>query len=307
MLATVRAFFSERGVMEIDTPILSHTAPIDLHIDIMTVSIRPLSKEPEFRKRSIDGYLHSSPEYAMKRLLAEGSGDIYQLSHVFRAEPMGSLHNPEFMMIEWYRVGMPLPQLIHETLDLIHLFVGNCLPQFHTYRNLFHQTIGLDYQTAPLHQLHQFAKTSAPPPDIDSWDLDTTLHFLMSFVIEPQLQGLHVITDFPPSQAALAATKITTEGAVAERFEVYFNGIELANGFHELTDPLEQRHRFLTTNLERQKLGKPELPLDEKFLAALEKGFPDSCGVAVGFDRLLMLKLGATSLEGVMPFTWDEM
>lgn len=296
MLAAVRAFFTQRGVMEVDTPILSHSAPIDLHIEIMKVDVAPGEK----------GYLHSSPEYAMKRLLAEGSGDIYQLSHVFRAEQAGHLHNPEFMMIEWYRVGMPLPQLIEETLALIALFVKSSPAQFHTYNALFRQITGLDPEKSPLLQLHQFSKQYNPPPDIESWDRDTTLHFLMSFVIEPKLQGLHVISDFPASQAALATTKETAEGLVAERFEVYFNGIELANGFHELTDVTEQRNRFLAANRDRQTLGKQQLPLDENFLAALDQGLPDSCGVAVGFDRLLMLKLGKASLSGIFPFTWEE-
>lgn len=296
MLTAVRSFFSERGIMEVDTSILSHSAPVDLHIEIMTVDVCQGEK----------GYLHSSPEYAMKRLLSQGSGDIYQLSHVFRAEQSGRLHNPEFMMIEWYRVGMTLPQLIEETLDLIRLFVGNPPTTLHTYAEVFKQSTDIDYRTASLNDLQTLVEPYHPPSDVASWDLDGYLHFIMGFIIEPKLQGLHVICDYPPSQAALATTRDTPEGTVAERFEVYFNGIELANGFHELTHPTEQRRRFLVANTERQKLGKAPLPLDENFLAALEKGLPDSCGVAVGFDRLLMLKLGKTSLKEVLPFTWDE-
>lgn len=282
--------------MEVDTPILSHSAPVDLHIEIMTVDVCQGEK----------GYLHSSPEYAMKRLLALGSGDIYQLSHVFRAEQSGRLHNPEFMMIEWYRIGMSLPHLIEETLDLIRLFVGDQPATFHTYAEIFQQCTGIDYRKASLPTLKNLIEPYHPPSDVSSWDLDGYLHFIMGFIIEPKLQGLHVICDYPPSQAALATTRDTPEGPVAERFEVYFNGIELANGFHELTQPTEQRRRFLAANIERQKLGKSQLPLDENFLAALEKGLPDSCGVAVGFDRLLMLKLGKTTLKEVLPFAWEE-
>jgi elongation factor P--(R)-beta-lysine ligase len=296
MLARVREFFAQRDVMEVDTPLLSHTAPIDVHIEIMSVASGHGEK----------GYLHSSPEYAMKRLLSEGCGDIYQLSHVFRAENAGRLHNPEFMMIEWYRRAVSLDFLMQETLDLISLFVGELPVQVHTYAKLFEQVTGCDYRTASLETLKKLIEPYSPPADCVNWDVDTCLHFLMGFMIEPTLKGLHLMCDYPPSQAALATTKISAEGLVAERFEVYFNGIELANGFHELTEAQEQRRRLIAANVERQTLGRSVLPLDERFLAALERGLPDSCGVAVGFDRLLMLKLGKTSLKDVVPFSWEE-
>jgi len=162
--------------------------------------------------------------------------------------------------------------------------------------------VGIDHATASPAQLKKIAEHHLPS-DADSWDKDTLLHFLMAFLIEPQLTNLNIIRDFPATQAALA--QLSKDGTVAERFEVYFNGIELANGFHELTDPLEQRRRFVHANLERQKLGKETLPLDEHFLAALEQGLPDSCGVAVGFDRLLMLQLKKESIKEILPFSWD--
>ncbi len=298
MLSRVRDFFSERKVLEVDTPMLAHAAPIDTHIEVMSIEFQSGEK----------GYLHTSPEYAMKRLLAEGSGDIYQLSHVFRAEEAGRLHNPEFTMIEWYRIGVPFQFLIDETLELIQLFLGDIPVHIHTYGEAFKKFVGLDYRTAPTSELKALAENLQLPltSDADSWDKDTFLHFLMAFLIEPQLSDLHIIRDFPSTQAALAQICKSGDEMVAERFEIYFNGIELANGFHELTDPVEQRHRFVQANTERQKLGKEILPIDEHFLAALEQGLPDSCGVAVGFDRLLMLQLKKESLKQILPFSWDQ-
>jgi lysyl-tRNA synthetase class 2 len=298
MFANVRAFFSEKEVLEVDTPLLSHTAPVDTHIEVMSVAF------PSGEK----GYLHTSPEYAMKRLLSEGSGDIYQLSHVFRAEESGRLHNPEFTMLEWYRIGATLQFLIDETLDLIRLFLGDIPASIYTYREAFKKFVGIDYRTATAHDLKTIAEKNQLPltSDADTWDKATFLHFLMAFLIEPKLAGLNLIRDFPSTQAALARICEKEGQLVAERFEVYFNGIELANGFHELTDPVEQRTRFIQANLERQKLGKQTLPIDEHFLAALEKGLPDSCGVAVGFDRLLMLMLKKESLSEALPFSWID-
>ncbi|MBS0648564.1 MAG: EF-P lysine aminoacylase GenX [Verrucomicrobia bacterium] len=296
MLAHVRAFFAQREVLEVDTPILSHAAPIDTHIEVMSVRWARQEK----------AYLHTSPEYAMKRLLAQGIGDIYQLGHVFRAEEAGRLHNPEFTMIEWYRVGIPFQLLIDETLDMIRLFLGDIPALTYTYAEAFEKFVGMDYRKASPQDLQAIALAHhlSLPSDADTWDADTYLHFIMAFLIEPQLTGLHIIRDFPASQAALAQTCQKGGERIAERFEVYFNGVELANGFHELTDPVEQRKRLVQANLERKTLGKEILPIDERFIAALEH-MPDSCGVAVGFDRLLMLQLGKGTLEEILPFCWS--
>jgi lysyl-tRNA synthetase class 2 len=227
------------------------------------------------------------------------------MSHVFRAEEAGRLHNPEFIMIEWYRIGVPFQFLIDETLELIRLFLGEIPVQTHTYVGVFKKYAGIDPRTATLGEMQSIAKEHHLPSD-NTWDKETFLHFILAFLIEPQLTGLHVIRDFPPPQAALAKLHTTEDGLVAERFEAYFNGIELANGFHELTDPIEQRKRFMDDNLERQKCGKEVLPIDENFLLALEQGLPDSCGVAVGFDRLLMLQLNKESLKEILPFAWNN-
>lgn len=294
MLAEVRAFFAKLGVLEVDTPILSHAAPIDTHIDVMTVHFTDGQK----------GYLHTSPEYAIKRLLSECPVDMYQLSHVFREEEVGPLHNPEFTMIEWYRIGFSLKELIDETVHLIQLFLGPIQPTFFSYQNLFLHFAGIDPFQTTTSELLEKAETFNLKGS-SSWDINTWLHFYMGFFLEPQMQGLTVVHSFPASQAALSRLRLDGPHPVADRFEIFFNGIELANGFHELTDPGEQRQRFEKASQERCALGKPSLPIDEHFLRALELGLPDCSGVAAGFDRLLMLKQKASSLKSVLPLTWD--
>lgn len=298
MHAEVRAFFAARSVLEVDCPALSHAAPVDIHIDVMTVSVKEGEK----------GYLHTSPEYGMKRLLSEGIGDIYQLSHVFRQGEWGALHNPEFSMLEWYRIGFSFQKMIEETLELILLFLPGLPIATYTYRDALKKFASIDYLTATAQELAAYALKLAPhlPGDAKNWDRDTLLNSLMSFVVEPQLgkEELCVIEYFPASQAALSKTGQLGEEEIAERFEVYYKGIELANGYHELTDPMEQRVRFEKANATRISLGKEALPIDEQLLEALRLGIPDCCGVAVGFDRLLFLRHQCTTLAEVLPFAW---
>jgi len=278
MLGTARAFFAERGILEVDTPILGNAAPIDLHIEIISTST--------------DRYLHSSPEYGMKRLLAEGIGDIYQLGHVFRAGEVGRLHNPEFTMAEWYRLNFTFEQLLEETLDFIRLFLGPLPSRVLTYKQA----------------LEMYAKDAPLPAEAADWDEDTRSSYLMGFVVEPQIghDELTVIIHFPAAQAALARTTLIEGEYVAERFEIYYRGTELANGYHELTDAAEQRVRLHAANKLRRAHNKPELPIDENFLSALHIGLPDCCGVAVGFDRLMLLRHNAESLAEILPFAWEE-
>ncbi len=296
MFTTVRDFFAKRSVLEVDVPVLGKGAPIDLHIDVMAIPLQGGER----------GFLHTSPEYAMKRLLSLGAGDIYQMSHVFRDGEVGHLHNPEFTMVEWYRVGMTFPQLIDETIAFIRLFLGDIPLYTYTYRSAMIEFAGVDYVTATPQDLIAAAEKHGThlPSDAFRWDKDTLLQFLMGFVVEPKLQGLSVIRDFPATQSALAQTTVRDHEPIAERFEVYFRGTELANGFHELTDPIEQRRRFHLANSQREEIGKTTLPLDEQFLTALERGLPDCCGVAVGFDRLMLLRHDKKSLEDVLPFSW---
>lgn len=275
MLAKARAFFEERNVLEVDTPALSPESSVDAHIDVMTVDGM--------------GYLHTSPEYRMKRLIADGIGDIYQMGHVYRHEELGPLHNPEFTMVEWYRMGAEYKNFIEETLTFIRLFLGDLPTTYITYKEALET-----YSTGPVSKYH---------PEADSWDIDTQLQLLMTFEVEPHLgkNCLCVLDRFPASQAALSQIK----DGVAERFEIYYNGIELANGYHELTDPIEQRKRLLDANQKRLALGKKTLPMDELFIQALERGLPDCCGVAVGFDRLLMLQLNKSTIADILPFPWQ--
>jgi len=275
MLAAARHFFAERKILEVDTDILRPAAPIDAHIDVMHVNMGS----------GQTGYLHTSPEYEMKKLLAKGSGDIYQLGHVYRAGEEGPRHHPEFTMAEWYRVGMDYNSFIQETLDFIALFLPDLPSEILSYRQAFLEIGQIDYLNDDLSpHLHPFS------PSAINWDRDTQLSLLFSHLIEPHLgKGrLTIITDYPASQAALAKA-VTVDGIkVGRRFEIYYDGVELANGFDELTDPIEQRARLEEANSQRIALGKQPLPIDEEFIAALHH-LPESCGVAVGFDRLMML------------------
>lgn len=298
-LQKARSFFFERNILEVDTPILSKTAPIDEHIEIMSVDLG--NKEL--------GYLHSSPEYAMKRLLSLGIGDIFQLSHVFRQGEISPLHNPEFTMAEWYRIGFSFEDFIEETIAFIQLFLPSISWNKLSYKQAFLLFAKIDPFQASEKDLFECAKRH----DLDLCggdvqDKDTLLHLLMGFVIEPHLgkEELTVLTDYPASQAALAETKEEEGNLVAKRFEVYYRGIELANGYFELTDAGKQKMRLTESNQKRVLAGKASLPIDVRFLQALEDGLPSCCGVAVGFDRLLLLKNQASSLQEVLPFASNE-
>ena len=227
----------------------------------------------------------------MKKLLSEGLGDIYQLGHVFRKDEVGRLHRIEFMMIEWYRVETTLSSFLEENLALLSLFLGNQPYEILTYREAFKKHLGIAWDD-PKEKLLSKAK------DLEIHDPSDLINILWGCLIEPKLgiEKITIITHYPKDQAALAQTKIVNGEEVAERFEFYFNGIELGNGYHELTDPVEQKKRLIAANKERITLGKESLPLDPEFIQALEKGIPDCYGIALGFDRLLMLKLGLNQL-----------
>lgn len=300
MLKQARKFFEEREITEVDCPLLSPYASVDAHIDLI----------PAIYKGEEKRYLHSSPEFGMKRLLAEGMGDIYQLSHVFRDGEWSVRHNPEFMMAEWYRLHFTLEEMIEETIQFISLFLGNQSYEVLSYRELFQRETGMDYVTATEQQLFYYIQKKGIPfyPAIVEEGKDALLNLILGSQIEERLgQGNYcVLAYYPASQAALAQKRWLGEEQVAERFEVYYRGVELANGYHELSDPHEQRLRFEEANLARQLLGKEELPLDENFLHALEKGLPDCCGVAVGFDRLMMLRQQQSTLSEVLSWAWQE-
>ena len=296
MLKKTRAFFDDRGFIEVDCPLLSHKAPIDAYIDLFEVSLENNKK----------GFLHSSPEYGMKRLLALGLDNIYQLSHVFRMEEEGALHNPEFTLIEWYRKNTTFQTFISETCLLMEEFLGKTPFEVLTYREALHIYFDLDYSEATVDDLITQAKKQNLylEPDVK----DELLNVIWGCLIEPHLgqKGLTMITDYPASQAALAKIREINGDLVATRFEFYYKGIELGNGYHELFNAHEQKKRLEQTNLKRLELGKNSLPIDDRFLTALEKEFPNCYGIAVGFDRLLMLKENFTSIHDLLPFSWSE-
>ena len=290
IIAAIRAYFAQQNVLEVETPQLAPATVTDPHLHSIAV--------PGY------GYLQTSPEYAMKRLLAAGSGSIYQIAKVFRADEIGRRHNPEFTMLEWYRVGFSLDQLIDDVAAIARIALGELKTARHRYRDLFRSCLQLDPLTCDLATLARTAKQHLDV-SFDTADRDTWLELLMSHVIEPQLGNheLCFVVDYPPSQAALARLRVDDDGAqVAARFELYCRGVELANGYHELIDAQEQRARFAADLRERESLGLPVVPIDENLLAALEHGLPDCSGVALGLDRLIMLAVDAGRIDEVMTF-----
>lgn len=299
MLKRARHFFEERGVIEVDCPLLTAKASVDAHIDL----IPAIYQDKETR------YLHSSPEYGMKRLLAEGIGDIYQLAHVFRDGEWGVKHNPEFMMAEWYRLGITLEEMMDETVLFIRQFLGDLPYSVVSYRDVFKNFAGFDYVHSTEKELLTYIQQHEIPyyASIINEGKDALLNLILGSQIEPLLGAdeLTVLAYYPSTQAALAQKRWHDEEQVAERFEVYYKGIELANGYHELVDAKEQRIRFNEANEQRISLGKKPLPIDDQFLEALEKGLPDCCGVAVGFDRLMMLRQQQSNIAEVVAWGFE--
>ncbi len=288
-------------MLEVETPLLASATVTDLHL--ASLSCRLDAPGAAGRR-----YLQTSPEFGMKRLLASGSGPIYQISKAFRDGEAGRLHNPEFTLLEWYRPGFDHHALMDEVDALLGAVLGAPPAERATYARIFERHLGLDPHRAETAELraaaeaHGLGLVGAEPADADGW-----LHLVMSHLIEPRL-GLDrpaFVFDFPASQAALARVR---EGSppLAERFEVYVRGLELANGFHELRDAAEQRRRFEADLERRRRAGLPAVPLDERLLAALEAGLPACAGVALGVDRLLMLSAGVGDLRQVIAFPIDR-
>jgi len=309
LLERIRAFFSERGVLEVETPILSTAAVTDP----MLASLATRYTGPRF-PRGQTFYLHTSPEFPMKRLLAAGSGSIFQVCKVFRDGEAGRLHNPEFTMLEWYRVGFDYHRLMDETDELVMRLLAPTMsfdaPERLSYREALQRYAGLDPHTASAGDFAAVAKAhkiGVAPELLTQNDLSVWRDLLLTHVVEPKLgQGrLTFIYDYPASQASLARIQ-PGDPPLAARFELYLNGIELANGFHELADADEQRTRFERQLHTRATSGQPVVPMDERLLASLEHGLPDCAGVALGFDRLVMLAAGARSIAEVLAFPVDR-
>ncbi len=309
LLRRAREFFAARAVTEVDTPVVVNAPVSEVHIHSATVR---LGADAAAGVAAPPLFLHTSPEYAMKRLLAAGSGDIYQICHVVRGFESGRLHNPEFTLIEWYRIGFSLGQLMDEVEALVRTLLGSAAPpgsEHISYREAFLRELGLDPLSASAAALAQAARPLALSGEAGSGQAARTLgrdgwlELLMGAIVGPRLgRGtLTFVHGYPASQAALARLD-TADPRVAQRFELYCAGIELANGFRELAAATEQRARFEQDNARRRQLGLPAFPLDERLLAALAAGLPDCAGVALGFDRTLMLALGAAHIEEVLPF-----
>ena len=295
-LAFVRGFFAEREVLEVETPVLGRHGVTDLNLDGIEADVSVPGCQ--------GGWLQTSPEYHMKRLLAAGSGSIYQVSKVFRNGERGRRHNPEFSLLEWYRVGFGDAELMTEVADLVCGWLGCARPQTVSYREAMWTRVGLDPFEASDQELRQRCAQWLDTSQLEALDRDGCLDLLMSFAVEPDL-GRDVptfIVGYPASQAALARVSEQEGHAVAHRFELYVDGLELCNGYWELADADEQRRRFDADNRLRELAGKPIMAVDHAFLDAVEAGLPDCAGVALGLDRLLMLKLGARDIAEVLTF-----
>ncbi len=299
LLANIRQFFNQRDILEVETPVLSRFANVDPMIDSF-----------DTQQYGEMFYLHTSPEFFMKRLLSAGYGSIYQIAKVFRQEEVGRYHNPEFSLLEWYHVDIDEQQLMQEVVALIYQVSTLRYPvQMYRYQQLFLDYFGIDPLNIDVNKLSQIAQKTInfvdmaknQPKDKDFW-----LHLLFSHGIERHLgqQQLTFVYDYPASQASLA--KIDETKSVAKRFELYINGIELANGFSELQDAEQQRQRFQHDLYQRQQSQKPLLPYDQCLLDALTSGLPECSGVALGLDRLLMIMTQSQHIRDVMSFAWER-
>jgi lysyl-tRNA synthetase class 2 len=305
LYAGIREFFSGRGVLEVETPILSAAGNTDPNISSFTVRF-----EGSVNAGSAQRWLRTSPEYPLKRLLAAGVGDCYELGRVFRNGEAGRRHNPEFTMLEWYRVGWDHQRLMQDVADLAQValaLVGRSASvERIAYRELYRRAFGFDPFTAPVAVLRAPLRDIAI--DARGLDRDDWLDLLMTHCLQPGFESnrLLFVYDYPATQCALARLRGQGEDRVAERFEAYLGPQELANGYHELADAAEQRARFEHDLSRRAQRGFAAPALDERLLAALGRGLPECAGVALGVDRLLMAMLGSDDLAEVIAFPFSR-
>lgn len=294
LLATTRNFFAARGVLEVETPALAAAT-------VTEPAIESLCAQTSAGTR----YLQTSPEYAMKRLLAAGAGDIYQVARVFRAGEAGQRHNPEFSLLEWYRVGFSLSQLIEESLDYLATALGGPrAARWLSYAQLFADRFGIDALVADAGALRSaLMRQGFTAPELADLDFAGLHDLAYDSALRHVDDELLVVHSFPTHAAALARiTEDTLGRRCAERFEIVLAGVEIANGYHELVDADEQRRRFAMDRARRAERGQLQPEADRAFLAALEHGIPECSGVAIGLDRVLMHKLGATNIRDVLAF-----
>lgn len=299
----IREFFFKKSVIEVETPLLSNGTVTDIHLDAFHTNYQYFSDSTIEHSDLL--YLQTSPEFAMKRLLAAGYGSIYQISKAFRKEAFGRFHNPEFTMLEWYRVGFDQKKLITEVSELLTSLLSCGTPEVISYRDAFLKTTTLDPLQVNIDELKAFLLKQGFN---DTWiseetEKDILLQYIFSDYVEAYI-GKEVpcfIYDFPASQSALAKISKADE-RVAHRFECYYKGIELANGYDELMDADEQLNRFKKDNIIREKLGKPTMPIDNNFINAMKIGLPACAGVALGVDRLLMIAMQKNTINEVITF-----
>ncbi len=298
---TIRHFFASRKVMEVFTPVVVKSGVSDPHLD-------------SFELKHSAGFLRTSPEYAMKRMLAAGSGDIYELGQVFRQGEAGRWHNPEFTMLEWYRIGWSYQQLIDEVIELLIACSPDLIALWPvrkiTYAELSQQVLGLNIADTNKSHLLDLARSHGWHAQSDETTLSILLDFIFSHLLQPALapQTINVIRDFPVCQAALARIRNDHDDKqpVAERFEVFLGQMELANGYQELTDPNEQMQRFIEDQRQREILNKQSIQADKKLLAALRNGLPFCAGVALGIDRMLKVLIDVASIDSTQAFGWSD-
>jgi len=300
-LALVREFFTERKVLEVETPLLAAHTVSDPHMNAVSVELGESGLTGQHAKQSDRRWLQTSPEYAMKRLLAAGSGDIYQVCKSFRGGEQGRHHNLEFTLLEWYRLNFDQFDLMKETASLLCLLFKINTSDMKSYAELFEAHYGCDPHTASASALHALAGRHGI--ECDKYDANGMLDVLFSHHLQPQLQNLTFVYDYPESQSALARVEVDSKGRrVARRFECFYRGIELGNGYHELLDAHELQRRHAFDNQVRFDLGRPEIESDAKFMGAMQHGLPNCAGIAIGLDRVLMLAEGKGSIAEVMSF-----
>lgn len=302
LLRKTRVFFHERGFLEVETPILAADTVVDRHLDPLLTTLEGVGPP-----RTL--YLQTSPEFAMKRLVAAGGEAIFQVAHAFRQGERGPRHNPEFTLVEWYRKGDDYAAGMQFLSELCEAMLGRGPAERVTYRRAFLDRVGVDPLTAATSEIADVARNRVPeaaaafdasahPADRDAW-----LDLLLSGLVEPRLgvERPTILHDYPPSQAALARVR-DERPPVAERFELYVDGLELANGYHELLDAETLLRRNEENNQLRAADGKPTLPAESRLLAAMRQGLPACTGCALGFDRVVMLAAGKSDIAEVLPF-----
>jgi len=306
LLRRLRRFFDDRGFLEVETPLLSHDTVVDRHLDPLPVKVFDNPAAPD---RGPTMWLQTSPEFGMKRLMAAGGEAIYQVTRSFRGGERGRLHNVEFTMVEWYRRGDSMQAGIELLSDMAEHLLALGPAETISYREAFIRHAGIDPLTAEPSALARAARNRglSLPQSVPETDRDAWLDLMLVECVEPYLgrDRPTILYDYPASQAALAVVR-DEDPPVAERFELYVRGIELANGYHELTDPEILRQRIAVSNRQRESDGKYRLPEANRLLTAMEHGLPACSGVALGFDRLVMVAAGAENLDEVMAFPGER-